>query len=247
VSSAPILIEPRGDSYRVSRGDELLLVVPRELFDTYAQDSVFPPSWPDSTGDAHPVRRLYWNPATRQFLMAGLERHSARVVEGHGHTAYRSFLQGFWVPQPPLLLLRPFWNPPDPYAAFDRQARAESLHLQLRFHQLLAQMRPPRGWTAALNATDAYLEALGITAEDGSRDPEAIHELSLMPAQALGHPPTMHLLDALAQEHVKAVFPLLRHGSLVGLHTLGLGARHGAEALLQTSGTDYHPGPPRPH
>ncbi len=247
MAPAPVLIEQSGGSYRVSRGGELLLVVPRALFDTYAQDSVFPPSWPDTTGGAHPVRRLYWNPETRQFLMAGLERHPARVVEGHGLTAYRSFLQGFWLPEPPVLLLRPFWNPPDPYAAFDRQARSTSLDLQLRFHQLLAQMRPPPGWTTILNATDSYLEALGITSTDGSSDPEAIHELSLMPPQALGRPPAVRLLDALSQEHVRTVFPLLRDGALSGLHTLGLDARHGAEALLQASGTDYHPGILRPH
>ncbi|HSH69805.1 MAG TPA: hypothetical protein VK997_07795 [Deferrisomatales bacterium] len=242
-----MLIEQSGGSYRLSRDGELLLVVPQALFDTYAQDSVFPPSWPDATGGAHPVRRLYWNPENRQFLMAGLERHPARVVEGHGLTAYRSFLQGFWLPEPPVLLLRPFWNPPDPYAAFDQQARARSLGLQLQFHRLLAQMRPPHGWATILNATDAYLEALGITSADGSSDPEAIHELSLIPPLALGRPPAVRLLDALSQEHLKTVFPLLRDGALCGLHTLGLDARHGAEALLETSGSLYQPGILRPH
>jgi len=247
VSAAPVLIELQGDSYRVSRDHELLLRIPRTLFDVYTQDSVFPPTWPDATGTAHPVRRLYWNLETRQFLMTGLEQHPARVVESHGLTPYRSFLQGFWLPSPPVLLLRPFWNPPDPYLPFDQRARAHSLATQLRFHRLLEGMRPPRDWTAILNATDDYLDALGLTSLTGSRSPEAIQELSLIFPQRLDRPPAARLLDALSQEHLKRLFPVLCHGAVVGLHALGLDARYTAEALLQAAAIPYHPGLARPH
>jgi hypothetical protein len=244
---SPIVIESHGNAFRVTRDEELLLRIPRVLFDTYAQDTVFPPSWTDTTGVAHPVRRLYWNPRSRQFLMVGLERHPARVVESHGTTAYRSFLQGFWMPRPPVLLLRPFWNPADPAASFDVRARAESLDVQLSFYRLLAQMRPPRGWSTILNATDSYLEALGLTSIDGSSEIEAIQELSLAPSPTLGSPQAIRLLNAFSQRHLKSVFPVLRGDALSSLHTLGLDARHGAEALLLELGTGYQLGPWQPH
>lgn len=246
-SRSPVVIESHGGSFLVTRDGELLLRIPRSLFDNYAQDTVFPPTWMDTTGVAHPVRRLYWNPVSRQFLMAGLERHPARVVEGHGTTAYRSFLQGFWLPAPPVLLLRPFWNPADPFAGFDDRARMESLQVQLSFYRMLSQMRPPAAWTTILNATDSYLDALGITSLDGDNHPEAIQELSLVPPLALDQTPATQLLERLSHRHLRSAFPVLREGFLHSLHTLGLHSRLATEALLSDFGAEYQIGPWLPH
>jgi len=241
-----VVIEARAGHYEVSQAGEVLLAVPTSVFDRYEADDVFPPGW-RPRADAHPVRRLFWNPQNAEFLMAGLEAHPARTVEGGGSTPYRSYLQGFWVPEPPVLLLRPFWNPADPYDAFDTPARLRSFRAQWRFFELLKGLRPPQGWTAILNATDPYLEAMGVNAAGEPADPEAVRELSLTPPASLDSPTVAQTLEILATEHVGGAFPVLRDGAFSGVHALSLPAVHAVQALLDRVGIPHQEGPFRPH
>jgi len=241
-----VVIEARAGRYEVTQAGEVLLAVPAPVFDRYEASDVFPPGW-RARSAGHPVRRLFWNPESTEFLMAGLEAHPARTVEGGGSTPYRSYLQGFWVPEPPVLLLRPYWNPADPYDAFDTPARLRSLRAQKRFLETLTGLRPPQGWTAILNATDPYLEALGVNATGEPADPDAVRELSLTPPAGLDSPTVAQALEILATEHVGSVFPVLREGVLAGAHALSLPAAHAAQALLDRLGIPHQEGPFRPH
>jgi hypothetical protein len=241
-----VVIEPSGGRYQVLRGKQLLLSVPRDLFERYEADVVFPPQW-KAVNPAHPVRRLFWNPDSREFLMVGLEAHPARTAESFGSTPYRTFLHGFWIPTPPLLLLRPHWNPADPYDAFDGPARRRSFEVQRRFLDLLGNLRPPEGWSAVLNATNSYLEALGVSVHGPAPDSDAIREVSLTPPGALGDDAVAEALDTLANEQVGEAFPVLRGDLLSGVHTLDLPTVHCVEAVLDRLGIAYQHGPYRPH
>jgi hypothetical protein len=241
-----VIIETRAGHYELTQAGEVLLAVPEAVFDQYEADDVFPMGWrPRSPG--HPVRRLFWNPENAEFLMAGLEAHPARTVEGAGATPYRSYLQGFWLPEPPVLLFRPYWNPADPYDAFDTPARLRSFRAQWRLLQTLTGLRPPSGWTAIINATDPYLEALGVNTSGTPVDPDAVRELSLTPAAPLASPAVAQALEVLATEHVGAAFPVLREGVLAGVHALILPALHAVQALLDRVGIPHQEGPFRPH
>lgn len=243
-----VLIEKAGDSYRLSQGAELLLRVPAAVFERYEAETVFPPQWRVREEGAHPVRRLFWNSESNEFLMAGLEAHPARTTEALGTAPYRSFLQGFWIPSPAVLLLRPFWHPSDPYDAFDAEARETSFRTQERFLEVLGKMRPPPGWTAILNATDAYLDTLGVTPE-APPPPEtnAVREVSLTPPAPLRDEAGRTALRRLAVEHAGSLFPVLREGALVGVHSLDLRDALAAEALFDALGLLYQQGPYRPH
>lgn len=241
-----VVIEQKRGRYEVVQGDEVLLAVPAPVFEAYEVEAVFPPAW-EPREPSHAVRRLFWNPQTTEFFMAGLEAHPARTVEAWGSTPYRSFLQGFWVPAPPLLLLRPFWNPPDPYDPFDAAARRQSFAAQTRFLAILRGLRPPAGWTAILNATDPYLDALGVNPAETSPDPEAVRELSLTPPGPLTSEAVTRALEALATDHAGNLFPVLREGLLSGVHALCLPALHTAQALLDRLGLLHQEGPYRPH
>ena len=242
----PVTIETRGNHYELSRAGDVVVRVPVSVFDRYEPDAVFPPAWPAREPE-HPVRRLYWNPDSRELLMAGLEAHPARTAELHGGTPFRSFLQGFWVPRPPVLLLRPYWNPSDPYGPFDRAARLRSLRLQSGFVELLAGLRPPQGWSAILNVTQEYLDALGMAPEGIPAEPGEIQEVSLAPPASLDEAEPRAALEAVAVAHVGDLFPVLRSGRLVGVHALGLPAVHAAESVFQAHGLHYQVGPFRPH
>lgn len=241
-----VVIEARSGRYEVTQAGEVLLAVPAEVFDRYEADDVFPPGWRDRAA-AHPVRRLFWNPQTAELIMAGLDAHPARAVESRGSTPYRSYLQGLWLPEPPVLLLRPYWNPADPYDAFDMPARLRSFRAQWRFLEILSGLRPPPGWTAIFNATAPYLEALGVDLEGGPHDPEAIREISLTPPASLDSPTVAQTLEILATEHVGSASPVLRKGVLAGVHTLTLPAMHSVQALLERLGIPHQEGPFRPH
>ncbi|GAB4264478.1 MAG: hypothetical protein Kow0092_16150 [Deferrisomatales bacterium] len=241
-----IVIEREGGHYTVKQAETVLLTVPAPVFERYEATSVFPPAW-RSLQPSHPVRRLYWNPDTTEFLMAGLDAHTARTAEAYGTTGYRSFLQGFWLPHPPVLLLRPFWNPESPYDDFDTAARRRSFEVQQRFTGILFRLRPPAGWSAVLNATAPYLEALGVTPQGGPADPEAVAEVSLTPPGSLATPEVAEALRALAVEHAGEVCPVLREGVLAGVHALSRPAMHAAQALLDRFGLLHQEGPYRPH
>lgn len=242
----PVVIEPRGGHYRLAQGEELLLSMPRALFEAYEADSVFPPAW-QSLDPAHPVRRLFWNPQTAEFLMAGLETHPVRTVEAFGTTPYRSYLQALWLPAPPLLLLRPHWNPPDPADPFDAPARRKSFEVQRRFLDLVGRLRPPPGWGAVLNATDPYLEALGVVPEGPGGSPEALWEVSLTPPAPLDRGDGAAALEELATACAGRLFPALRGGALAAVHALALRDQHESEALLTRHGLAHQRGPFRPH
>jgi hypothetical protein len=241
-----VVIEPRGGHYVVAQGNEVLLAVPAAVFERYEAGAVFPPSW-DGREESHPVRRLFWNPETAEFLMAGLGAHPVRTVEGAGSTPYRSFLQGFWVPSPPVLLMRPYWNPPDPYDPFDAEARRRSFHAQRRLLGILTGLLPPAGWSAILNATDPFLEAVGLDPAAAEADPEGIREVSLTPPGFLESGRVAEALEILATEHVGSLFPILREGVLAGVHALCLPALHAAQALFDRLGILHQEGPYRPH
>jgi hypothetical protein len=242
----PVVIDRAGGHYQLMQGRDVLLRIPGGLFAQYKADSVFPPLWRPRE-ESHPVRRLFWNPDSREFLMAGLDAHPARLGEEFGSTPFRSFLQGFWIPTPPVLLLRPYWNPADPYDDFDRRARQTSFDAQWSFWNLLGRLMPPHGWNAILNATDPYLEALGVTLEGPPAEPEAIRELSLTPPGPVGDASIRKALEALAVENAGNCFPMIREGALCGVHTLCLPALHSAEALLRSLDITCQEGPFRPH
>jgi len=241
-----VVIEARSGRYEVVQGGTTLLAVPGAVFERYEPTAVFPPAW-EARREGHAVRRLFWNPQTAEFLMAGLEEHPARVVEGWGSTPYRSYLQSLWVPTPPVLLLRPFWNPADPYEPFDAAAKNRSFTAQSSLLRILAGLRPPDGWSAILNATDPYLDALGVSASGAPPDPDAIREVSLTPPGSLASNAVAQALEALTTEQVGAAFPLLREGTLAGVHALCLPALHAAQALLDRLGIPHQEGPFRPH
>lgn len=241
-----VVIEQKRGRYEVAQGDEVLLAVPAAVFEAYDVESVFPPAW-GVREPSHPVRRLFWNPETAEFFMASLEAHPARTAEAWGSTPYRSYLQGFWIPAPPVLLLRPYWNPSDPYDPFDAAARRRGFAVQARFLEILQGLRPPQGWTAILNATDPYLDALGVSAPGAAYDPEEIRELSLTPPAPLSLEAAAGVLDLLATEHAGTLYPVLRENALASVHALTLFALHTAQALLDRAGLPHQEGPFRPH
>ena len=241
-----VVIDRVGGHYHVVQGEDLLLRVPESVFQQFEADSVFPPDW-RPLSESHPVRRLFWNPDTREFLLAGLEELSARVAEGHGTSPFRSFLQGLWVPRPPVLLLRPYWNPADPYEPFDQAARQMSFSAQWHFLEILGRLRLPPEATGILNATDAYLEALGVNAAGVPFDGEAIRELSLTPPESLEAPRVWKALEVIATEYAGTCFPLVHRGMLRGAHALCLPAIQSCEALFQSLSISCQEGPFRPH
>jgi hypothetical protein len=241
-----VVIEQRKGRYEVVQGEQVLLTVPAPVFQAYEVEAVFPPAW-EPREPSHGVRRLFWNPDTAEFFMAGLEAHPARTAEAWGSTPYRSYLQGFWIPAPPVLLLRPYWNPADPYDPFDAPARRRSLAVQSRFREILRGLRPPSGWAAILNATDPYLDALGVSAPGASPDPEEIRELSLTPPAALSLEAAAGVFDVVATEHAGKLFPVIREDALAAVHSLTLAGLHTAQALLDRAGLPHQEGPFRPH
>ncbi len=241
-----VTIEARAGHYELSQGGEVLFRIPKAVFERYDAGAVFPPSWVPATRE-HPVRRLYWNPRSLELLMAGLEAHPARTTELHGTASFRSFLQGFWIPRPPVLLLRPFWNPGDPHEPFDRRARERSFQVQLRLVGTLERLRPPARWVIILNATEPYLEALGVSPDGLPPEPGAVRELSLTPPAPLDDETAQEALRTFAVEHPGTLFPVIRPGHLVGVHALSLPAEHTAEAVLRKLGLLYQEGPFRPH
>lgn len=241
-----VVIEAQGGRYEVRRGDRTLLAVPRAVFEAHDADCVFPPGW-RPLREAHPVRRLFWNPADAEFLMAGLETHPARTVEGWGASPYRAYLQGIWIPAPPVLLLRPFWNPATPYEPFDEGARRRSFDAQMAFVQILSGLRPPPHWTGVLNVTDLYLEALGVSPQPGAESAAEIREGAVTPPLSLDDGRARQALEELALRHVGEVFPVVREGCLAGFHTLTLAAVQSARVLLAGLGLDSQAGPYRPH
>ncbi len=246
MSAQAVVIEREGGHYRIRRGDRTLLAVPVPLFERYEAQEVFPPRW-RSLREIHPLRRLFWSPETREFLMVGLEEHPARTVEGHGSNPYRSYLEGFWVPSPPLILLRPFWNPASLDAPFDEAARQLSLRAQRTMIETLSSLRPPEDWGAVLNATAPYLEALGVSPHPASPEPEALREVYLTPPGNLDDPSVSRVFEQIAIEHVGSLFPVLRNRSLEGFHALCLPALHTAEGLLDEARISHQQSPFRPH
>lgn len=241
-----VLIEARAGRYELRQGERTLLAVPRPVFEGYEADSVFPPAW-RSLREAHPVRRLFWNPADAEFLMAGLDAHPVRAVEGSGASPYRAYLRGIWLPAPPVLLLSPFWNPADPCDPFDEAARRRSFDTQMAFVEILSGLRPPSRWTGVLNATDLYREALGVSTEATSGRPPEVREGALTPPRPLEEGGVRQALEAIALRHVGEIFPVLRAGCLAGFHALTLAGVQAAQALLTQFGLDSQEGPYRPH
>ena len=241
-----IVIEPDGGHFRLSQEGETLLRVPAALLDRFSADAAFPPAWV-SQSPTHPVRRLFWNPKTREYLMAGLEDHPARTAEALGSSPYRSYLQGFWLPEPPVLLLRPFWNPEDPYAPFDEEARRESFRVQWKFWEILGGLRPPRDWSALFNAVDPYLDALGVNPQGPDAEAEELRELSLTPPAPLSEPAARAAVERMATQEVGRVFPLVRGETLAGAQALDLDGLHRAEAVLSDAGLLFQQGLFRPH
>ncbi|MFU8856473.1 MAG: hypothetical protein ACNA8S_05635 [Deferrisomatales bacterium] len=241
-----VVIEPRRGHYVLAQGTQTLLSVPASVFERYEASSVFPPSWAPKQ-PSHPVRQLFWNPDTLEFLMAGLEQHPARTAEGWGSAPFRSYLQGYWVPAPPVLLLRPFWNPADPEDPFDTAARRHSLEVQQRFLRLIGGLRPPAGWSAILNATAPYLEVLGVNRPGLPAEPGEILEASLTPPGNLSSAAAAQALERLATEQAGRVFPVLREGALTGVHALCLPDLLAAQAVLDQHGLLHQEGPFRPH
>lgn len=245
METQPVVIDRSGGHYQVVRGGEVLLRVPARLFERFEANSVFPPLW--ECPEVHPVRRFYWNPDTLEFLMFGLDEEGVRSGDTFGPSGYRSFLQGFWAPTPPLLFLRPFWRPETPYDPFDAGARRLSYEVQLRFLRLVEQLRPPAGWGAVLNAVSPYLDALGLGAEGRPGDPDDILELSLMPPAPTKDPAVSALLERLAVEQAGDCCPVLRDGALAGVHALGRRELNAAEAAVAAAGLDCREGPPFRH
>jgi hypothetical protein len=241
-----VVIEREGGHFRLGQEGETLLLVPAAVFERFSADAVFPPAWA-AFAPTHPVRRVFWNPDTREYLMAGLEDHPARTAEAFGASPYRAYLQGFWVPAPPLLLLRPYWNPEDPYAPFDDDARRESFRVQWTFREILGRLQPTPGWTTVFNAVDAYLDTLGVTLEGPGSDPEDVRELSLTPPAPVTDPAGRGALERLVTSEVGRVFPVVRGEALVGVQTLELEGLHRAEAILDAAGLLSQHGPFRPH
>jgi len=241
-----VVIEARAGRYELRQGERTLLAVPRPVFEGYEADSVFPPAW-RALREAHPVRRLFWKPTDAEFLMAGLDTHPVRAVEGSGSSPYRAYLRGIWLPNPPVLLLSPFWNPADPYDPFDEAARRRSFDTQMAFVGILSGLRPPSRWTAVLNATDLYREALGVSPEATSGSPPEVREGALTPPRPLQEGAARQALEAIALHHVGEIFPVLRAGCLAGFHALTLAAIQAAQALLAEFGLDSQDGPYRPH
>lgn len=237
----PVLIARVGSHYQLTQAGEVLLRVPLRVFERFDASCVFPPLWVNA--DVHPVRRLYWNPDTLEFLMFGLDEQTVRFGETFGPSGYRSYLQGFWSPTPPAVFLRPYWRPEDPYDPFDDPARLVSLQVQRRFLAILDRLRPPEGWTAVLNAVSPYLDALGLNAEGRSGDPGDILELSLMPPAPLHDGRAAALFETLATAQAGHCSPVLRNGSLCSVHALGLSELHAAEAAVAAAGFYCREGP----
>jgi hypothetical protein len=234
-------IVPAGTHYQLLQLGGLLLSIPRGVFDAYEPDTVFPPQWRPRVS-SFPRRQLFWNPTTREFLMAGLDSRPARIVESFGSNPYRSFLQAVWIPAPPAVLTRPFWNPSDPYEPFDVPARTLSMRTQLSFRETLARLRPPEGCAWVLNATDPYLEAHGAGTGDPAPDADIVREVTLTPPLDLRAPEATTALEALATQHVGAVFPVLRGNRFAAVQALSLSNLHVAAALLEEQGIEYHEG-----
>lgn len=241
-----VRILPRGGHYDLHQGDRLVFSIPTGLFEGYEANAVFPPHWRPLT-PSHPVRRLFWNPASHELLMAGFEPNPARAVEAFGSTPFRSYLQALWIPEPPVLLTRPFWNPPDPHDSFDRSARTLSYRTQMDLRAALSRLRPPEGWTTVINAIDAYAEELGMGAEGTPAEPDGIRELSLTPPLDLTDEITGQALELLAIDHVGKAFPVLRGRFLAALHALSLSDLHSAAAALSRFGITSQEGAFRPH
>ena len=239
-------IVPGGTHYRMLQSDRLLLSIPGGVFEGYEPDTVFPPRW-RARHASHPVRRLFWNPDTLEFLMTGLDAQPARFVESFGSASYRSFLQAVWIPAPPVVLSRPFWHPSDPYEPFDGPARTLSLRTQLGFRATLSGLRPPGEWVWVLNATDAYLDALGAGIEGLPPEAEAVREVALTPPLDLGDPRAAAALEELATQHVGALFPVLRGDRFAGAQALSLSHIHTAAALLEKRGIQCQEGAFWPH
>jgi hypothetical protein len=244
--SQPVVIAKFGAHYHVAQGSDVLLRVPAEVFERFDTNCVFPPLWGAPQG-IHPVRRLYWNPESREFLMFGLDEQTVRFGETFGPSGYRSFVQGFWTPSPPLTFLRPYWNPTDPYEPFDAAARRCSFHAQRSFLDLLARLRPPEGYGAILNTVAPYLDELGLNPEGQPGDPDEILELSLTPPAPLADSLTAAVLETLGIEQAGECFPVLRGEALVGVHALGLRELHVAERIITDAGLDCREGPALPH
>lgn len=241
-----VVIERAGGHFQVTQDGRPLFLVPSGILERFSADSAFPPAW-EAVEPGHPLRRLFWNPDTAELLMAGLEEHPARFAEAHGASPYRSYLQAIWLPEPPVLLLRPYWNPSDPYDPFDDDARRASFRAQWRFREILEGLRPPPAWTVVFNAVDAYLDALGVRVEGPEQGAEPVRELSLTPPLALSDPAVRSALEALATREVGRAFPVVRGDALVGAHALELGDLHRAEALLAEAGIAYQVGSYLPH
>lgn len=243
----PLLIERTEGFYRVSQGADPLLRVPQAVFERFDANCVFPPLW-SAEGGIHPVRRLYWNPETHEFLMFGLDENTVvRSGDVFGPCGYRSFLQGFWLPTPPVVLLRPFWKPDTPYDPFDGDARHRSFRVQQRFLSLLDRLLPPDGYSAILNATEPYLEVLGLDPTQAPGNPDEIFDVSLTPAVSLTDPEAAAALEHLAVHQAGDCFPILRQGTLVGVHALGLRERLAVEGELLRRGLACREGPGHAH
>lgn len=238
----PVVIEREGAHYRVVRDGELLFRVPGGVFESYQADAVFPPLWTPAAGP-EPLRRLLWQPRSKELLMGGPESQPAGLAEVFGNSAFRAYLHGLWIPTPPTVYLRPFWHPGDPYEPFDLRARRASYEVQRGFLSLLASLRPPAGWCAVLNAVEPVLESLMGAAEE---DP--LRELSLTPPGQLADPRVRGALETLALEQVGGCAPVLRDGTLlVGVWAPSLRDQQAAEAALAEAGLLCQEGPYRPH
>ncbi|MBI5442991.1 MAG: hypothetical protein HY900_17475 [Deltaproteobacteria bacterium] len=240
-----VVIDPAGAGFRVAQGGRDLLRVPAAVLEAYEADCVFPPEW-GARGGASGERRLFWHPETLEYLMAAVEAHPVRVVEALGSEPYRSYLQGFWLPRFRALVLRIYWNPADPLDPFGEEARRESLRVQLRFLELLRGLRPPARWTAVLNATEAYLDAVGLNGADGL-DPETIRELSLTPPVRLATAEGARALELVGTRLASTCFPVLDEETLRGAYALSLQDLHTAEACLADLGLLTKEGAYEPH
>lgn len=243
---ATVVIRAEGAYYVLTQSDDVLLRVPASVFERYDTDSVFPPGW-KSSEDVHPVRRLYWNPRSLEFLMFGLDEQPMRFGDAFGPSGFRSFVQGFWLPAPPLLLVRPFWSPESPDQPFDTVARRQSYELQRAFLGVLGRLRPPDGWGAVLNAVDPYLDALGVNADGRAGDPDDLLELFLTPPAPLELPSVARALEVLVTQQAGGCVPVLRRGALQGVQAFGLRELQAAEAVLIERGIEYRQGPAFAH
>jgi len=241
----PVVIERRGAHYTLLQGSRRLFEMPAALFETFDADCVFPPGWPaKGEGVERRARQILWQPERSELLMnvAGIEQ-PPRIAELYGRDPFRAYLAALWQPAPPRLLLHPYWNPTLPTDSFGAEEREASYRAQRALFDLLAGLRPPRGWLAVFNATEKFqaaAEAARAAAQPGAR-------LVADPAGKLGLAAVEETLREVAVERVGTARPALGAQGLLWIDTANLAAKEEVSALLTRRGVAFRIEPYRAH